>query len=100
MSETTTLSFVTQRIYLGIVQIFMVYNVKWIFMMSLNVRSIQSSQMVMSEGAIRFKSLQRKRSKRSAPQFQFLFRFIILPIIFAPIDFILGKNRKSNNPTN
>lgn len=36
-----------EEFYSGIVQIF---NVKWIFI-SLNVRSIQSSQMLMSEGA-------------------------------------------------
>lgn len=37
-----------EEFYSGIVQIF---NVKWILMISLNVRSIQSSQMLMSEGA-------------------------------------------------
>lgn len=90
MSEAITLSFDTQGIYSGIVKIFMAYNVKWIFMMSLNVRSIQSSQMLRSEGAVRFKSLQRKTNKRSQPQFQFLFRFIILPIIFCSHRFHFG----------
>lgn len=87
-------SVLTQRIYLGLVEIFMAYNVKWIFMMSLNVRNIQSSQMLMSEGAIRLKSPQRKTSKRSASQFQFLFRFIILPIIFCSHRFHFGEKQK------
>lgn len=94
MSEAFTLSFDTQRIYSGIVQNFMAYNVKWIFMMSLNVRNIQSSQMLMSEGAIRFKNPQSKTSKRSQSQFQFLFRFIMLPIIFCSHRFHFGEQQE------